>query len=160
MFYKIKGGGGGGELRLKLVFPRSLGQSLNRRQDLHILLPALSFSKCQTHLRHPNKKKIDGSRLLMEQSVICTLSGVIWRCHEVRSWGKDNVLPQRKSRKSGQRQGLQRPAFTEERDGWWDAYSLTDYLSFKQENTQISALRKAMNESWKNRYYAATGSYQ
>lgn len=77
------------------------------------------------------------------------VSGVIWRCHEVRSWGKDNVQPQRKSQKSGQRWGLQRPAFVAERGGWWDAFSLTDYLSFKQENSQISALRKAMDESWK-----------
>jgi len=63
MFYKIKKYLRAKKklLSFKLVVLPSLGQTLDLRWDLNVLLPALSFSKCQTCLHLPNTKKIDVS---------------------------------------------------------------------------------------------------
>lgn len=78
----------------ELVTPLSLGQTLDLRQDLDVLLPALSFLECQTHLRHPNTKKSNGSQLLMEKPRICTQVAWSGGLHGVMKWGaEEEAMP-------------------------------------------------------------------
>lgn len=159
-FYKIKNNGEKKEKKIReilsfrlLVLP-PLSQTPGIKQDLNVLHLALSFSECHIHVhfihRHLQKKKIDSSKVLVEQVV---RSGW-WHC--VIEWRaeQEEVF----STSAGAR--MVASAGDSDQALWWEEVGgemlahlnlwNAEYLIFKEENIWISPLRRGMSEHCNN----------